>query len=112
VWGAVLIVSLAPWPAVYRAQERSARALAEAEHIRILQAQEASQEKKEEGLTRIRQMNPHTHIWDWLSLLDRDSGVQQEALVAFSTNPNRQADLEEWLGEKSGNDGVRRLLGH
>jgi hypothetical protein len=99
VWGAVLLIALTPWPAVHRSQEKSARAIAEAEQIGAQQGQVASQKKKEEGLIRIQQMKPDSHIWDWFSLLNRESGVQQEALAAFSTIPNRQADLEEWMGE-------------
>jgi len=97
--GGLLLISLSPWRAVGRAQARKAQALVEAEQIRAQQAAEGTRKKREENLAQIQQMKPDSHIWDWFSLLENDSGVQQEALAALRTHPNRQADVEYWLGD-------------
>jgi len=96
--GALLLVSVAPWRAVGRAQERKAQAYVEAEQIRQQQQVEADKKQHEQNLARIQELGPNSHLWDWLSLLEKDSGVQQEALAALRTHPNRQADVEYWLG--------------
>jgi len=96
--GALLVVSISPWRAVGRAQGKKAQAYAEAEQIRAQQAEEAAKKQHEENLARIQEPGPDSHIWDWLSLLEKDSGVQQEALAALRAHANRQADVEYWLG--------------
>ena len=97
--GALLLVSVSPWRAVGRAQEKKARAYAEADQIRAQQAAEGVKKKREENLARIQELGPNSHIWDWFSLLEKDGGVRQEALAALRTNPHRQPDVESWLGE-------------
>jgi hypothetical protein len=97
-WAAVLLLSLAPWPAVARRREKSAQARVAAEKIREQQTQAADEQKKAAALAQIQQMKANSHLWDWLTLLDAESGVQQEALAAFRANLNRQDDVESWLG--------------
>jgi hypothetical protein len=99
VWAAVLLISLAPWPSVFRAEGGSAQRRAGSEEIHRQEAESFAKQQREEGLARIAKMPPDSHLWNWFSLLDAQSPVRSEAIAAFRTNPNRQADLEYTLGE-------------
>ncbi|SPE33642.1 conserved membrane hypothetical protein [Candidatus Sulfopaludibacter sp. SbA3] len=97
VWGIVLILSIAIWPPVtQQRREKAARAVQRAREFAAAALQE-KERKHAENLARLQAMTPGQHLVNWYNLLDPESGVRPEALVALRTVPRRQGDVEEGL---------------
>jgi hypothetical protein len=97
VWGTVLALTLAPWPALVRhMNEKRASTIESAKAMEEWQAQEKAK-KRAENLEALRAMKPDQPLTDWYNLLDESSGVQTEAIEALKHVERRQRDIEEML---------------
>jgi hypothetical protein len=98
LWLMVLVVALAPWPALVtqirgKVRERAASASAMAEW----KASERER-KHAENREKLKAMPAGAPLTDWYPLLDAESGVRTEAIEALRHDPGRQAQIEEMLG--------------
>jgi hypothetical protein len=98
LWLMVLVVALAPWPALVtqirdKARERAAGAIAMAEW----KATERER-KHAENREKLKAMPAGAPLTNWYPLLEADSGVRAEAMEALRHDPGRQAQIEEMLG--------------
>jgi hypothetical protein len=105
VWGAVLILSLAPWPAFYRQ-------LVGDHAVRIERGKARDEWKQREGkhnragnLEKLKTMTADLPLTDWYPLLAEEGGVTTEALEALRHVGRRQADIEYLLS-----NGVLRAM--
>jgi hypothetical protein len=97
VWGVVLILSAAVWPAVARhMREKSEQAVQNEQDLAASTAQE-KERKHAENLAKLKAMTPDRHLVDWYGLLDPESGVRPAALAALRTVERRQGDVQEGL---------------
>lgn len=53
--------------------------------------------KREENLAKLSALPASTPLWEWVELLNADSGVRSEALAAARKLDHRQADVEQML---------------
>ena len=108
VWGAILFLSLAPWPAVFHKQEeRAARQTDQAREQEEWAVKEKAR-KRAENLPKIQEMSPSANLAEWFSLLADESGVRAEAIEALRHVERRQRDVEEILPH--GISAVMRLV--
>jgi hypothetical protein len=94
----VLALSLAPLPPIIERSSRIAATRATNEVKFAAQLAEQRQAKRQEQLARLASLTQDTPLWDWLSLVDKDSEVRERALAAIRTLRRRQADAELMLG--------------
>jgi hypothetical protein len=95
---ALLVLSIAPWPAViYRARHRvTDQAQAEAdwkadEPRRVEQA-------RRENLAAFQKLTPASELSEWLEFRQPGNELREQALEAIRRLPRRQADAEEMMG--------------
>lgn len=97
VWGAALILAMAPWPLVNArsraGEEQRARVEAEgrAEEARQREAAERENREKFEKLT------PESPLWEWMLLTVGDNEYRDRALEGARHLKRRQGDAEEML---------------
>jgi hypothetical protein len=94
VWGVVLVLALAPWPAFFRqvADDRAA-------HIESAKARDEWKVREGKGnraknLKRLKTMTPEMPLTDWYPLLAEEGGVTSEAFEALRHIERRQTDIE------------------
>ena len=84
---AILLLALAPWPALFRSMNRRPPA----------PSAPLADSAREANLVKLRAMKPAAPLTEWYALLDEQSGVRQEALQALRRVPRRQADIQDML---------------
>lgn len=97
VWSVVLILSLIPWPSLFR--QMNADEARRAEHA-VQQEARTAQERvfnRAENFAKLEALTPEAPLTDWFPLLDEKSGVRTEALEKLRHVERRQADVEEML---------------
>jgi hypothetical protein len=96
-WTAILLLSLAPWPAVaYRRHHGEAdRAKAAADY----QADEPKriEAERQRNLAEFRKLTPDSPLKDWLTFRPASNELREQALAAIRKLPRRQADAELML---------------
>jgi hypothetical protein len=85
---AILLLSVAPWPALFRSMSRRPAAPRRAA---------VADSAREANLVKLRSMKPAAPLSEWYALLDAQSGVREEALQALRRVPRRQADIKNML---------------
>ena len=97
VWGAVLVLSIAPWPAVAARMWQRTAGRKESVQARVEFDAAEHERKKAENVVRLGQMTPDMPLPDWYGLLETGSGVRAEAIAALRQVPRRQDDVTEGL---------------
>jgi hypothetical protein len=98
VWGAILILSLAPWPSMFLSiaadNERRAESAKAQEEWRV----QEGERNRAANLEKLKAMTADDPVMNWYGLLDEESGVRTEAFEALRKIERRQADIEDMLG--------------
>jgi hypothetical protein len=90
VWGVVLLLALAPGPALYSAVTGARAARIGLEQQRVQEGQRL----RAANLEKLKTMTPEMPLPYWYPLLDEEGGVRAEALEEVRKVPRRQADIE------------------
>jgi lipoprotein NlpI len=93
VWGAVLILNLAPLP------RYTAEAIATAERAtqreRESKAQQtAEDQRRRENLARFEKLTPDSPLWEWAEFIGQGSELDKQAVAGAQKLAHRQADAE------------------
>jgi hypothetical protein len=97
VWGVVLILTLAPWPAfITKVSSEAGRSSRRAKEMEEIQVQQRA-ENRAKNIEKLQAMTPQQPLTDWYPLLGPDSGVSAEALEALRHIDRRQADIQDML---------------
>jgi len=97
IWGAVLVLSLAPWPAVaYR------KAHGEADRAQAVAEDRANEPKRieaerQQNLALFKQLTPDSPLRDWLAFRLPSNELREQAFEGIRKLPRRQADAELML---------------
>ena len=97
-WAVILILSVAPWPAVAGRMRQNAGKKEERARAQALWEQQDKERRRMEGLAKLKDMAADAPIPSWYELLDPQNGVRAEALEALRHVERRQSDIEEMLG--------------
>jgi hypothetical protein len=93
----VLILSIAPWPALVQKVTRDRiRRIEDAKATAQWNVEEQAR-KHATNLEKLHAMTPDAPLMNWYDLLEPDSGVRTEALEALRHVERRQADIEDML---------------
>jgi hypothetical protein len=94
---AVTILSLAPWPSLFRELTAAGeRRVARVQAQQQWQIDEKARNRAE-NLPKIQAMSPDVPLMNWYPLLDEKNGVRPEALEALRHVERRQPDIEDML---------------
>jgi hypothetical protein len=97
VWSAVLILSIAPWPTLFRKMTADeARRVDHAKELEDWIVQEQARNRAEMA-AKLEAMTPDAPLTNWFPLLDQKSGVRTEALEKLRRVERRQGDIEDML---------------
>jgi hypothetical protein len=98
IWGAVAILSALACQGAIAQLSRSRVAGIAGREARKQWAAQEQERKRAENLPKLQSMAPDAPLWDWLPLLQEDSGVHGEALEAVRRLERRQTDIRDMLG--------------
>jgi hypothetical protein len=105
VWGVVLVLALAPWPALYQRLVGDRAARIETAKARDEHKVREGKRNRAANLEKLKTMTPEMPLTDWYPLLDEEGGVPAEALEALRHIDRRQSDIEYLLS-----NGVSRAM--
>jgi hypothetical protein len=94
---ALVLLSLAPWPAILRTVSESARRRAENKKAQDDWEIKEKQVRRAENLMKLQAMEPDAPVSHWYALLEEDGGVHTEALDRLRHLARRQSDIEDML---------------
>jgi hypothetical protein len=101
-WGALLVLSLLPLPAL-SARDREGHA--RRERIDAEWAAEESRRnelKAQENLANFQKLTTESHLWDLMPFTWDNNPLREQALERARALPSRQADAEQMLGDGHG----------
>jgi hypothetical protein len=97
IWVPVLVLSLAPWPAVaYRKTHREADLAQAAAEDRANEPKRIEAERQQ-NLALFKQLTPESPLRDWLAFRLPSNELRDQALEGIRKLPRRQADAELML---------------
>jgi hypothetical protein len=96
-WGAVLVLSLLPWPQVIYRSRYGAAEQAKAQAEWEAAAPQRAEEERQRNLAAFRQLTPASSFADWQHFFNRDNELRVEALTAFRQLPERQSQIDSHL---------------
>jgi hypothetical protein len=98
IWGLILILTIAPWPALAGRLRQGRQAKEESRQSQQAWEQEERARKRVESLAKIKAMPADAPIPSWYEVLDPENGAREEALEALRHVERRQSDIQEMLG--------------
>lgn len=108
VWGTMLLLAVAPWPAlIVHARATSSRQGAEAAEraaAEMKQKEEAARANQEA----FERLSPDSPLWEWLAFAGSENVLRDQALEGARRLARRQADAEAMLA--SGREAILREL--
>jgi hypothetical protein len=101
-WGALLVLSLLPLPAL-RTRDREARV--RRQRIDTESTAEESRRqaiKDQENLANFQKLTPQSHLWDYMPFTWDNNPLREQALEKARSLPTRQTDAEQMLSDRHG----------
>jgi hypothetical protein len=97
IWGVILILTIAPWPALSARLRQKEEARVERRQAQQAWDKQERERKRAEALAKIKAMPADAPIPSWYELLDPENGARAEALEALRHLERRQSDIQEML---------------
>jgi hypothetical protein len=95
---AVLLLSLLPWPSLFRTIARKSRHRVERAQAQQEWDVQEKARRRAENLVKLAAMSSEEPVVNWYGLLEDEGGVRAEALETLRHVARRQADIEDMLG--------------
>jgi hypothetical protein len=95
LWGALLGLTILPWPSATKRWRESGARLAQIDSDARAKEKTAQEAARQENLSKLQAMAPDTPLRDWLEFTDPKKGVREEAFAAIRNLSRRQQDAEE-----------------
>jgi hypothetical protein len=97
IWGVIMILTIAPWPALAARLRQKQEAKEERRQAQQAWDKQERERKRAESLAKIKVMPADAPIPSWYELLDPENGAREEALEALRHVERRQSDIQEML---------------
>jgi hypothetical protein len=96
-WGAVLLLTLLPWPLVVQAAVSRAAGRAQMDAEGAIREREAAEQEQREWTARFEQLARDAPLWEWRDYTEHGEALRQRALEGIRHLDRRQRDAEELL---------------